>query len=263
MRFAIFPLMALAFASPAKAERDFCGDRPGLDTPPCTLEAGRLQIEIGIGDWVLDRQAATRTDTIATGDLLLRFGLNDSTEAQIGWTAYGHVRERDRISGTVDRLSGIGDVTVAVRHNLKNPDGSGLSIAVQPYATLPAGNSAIGAGDWGAGLLMPVTLDLTDDIHLGLTPGIDAAVDSDRSGRHLSFGSVASVAFDISDAVGTTVELAAFRDEDPHGHSTQALAAISFAWQADENLQFDIGANAGLNRDTPDIELYFGLSRRF
>jgi hypothetical protein len=32
---------------------------------------------------------------------------------------------------------------------------------------------------------------------------------------------------------------------------------------AKNNLQFDIGGVAGLNRDAPDLELYVGMSRRF
>lgn len=264
-RATVLPLLALGIAcsAPAAAERDFCADRPGMDTPACTLEPGRVQIELGIGDWTLDRTTTTRTDTISLGDALLRVGLDDRTEAQIGWTAYGFSREKDRIGGSRDRVSGVGDVTLAIRRNLTNPDGSGLAMALEPYVTLPAGNAAIGAGDWGAGLIVPVTLDLSDAVNVGVTPEIDAAVDADRSGRHLAFGSVVSLNLAISDAVSTTIELAAFRDQDPDGHNTQSLAGLSFGWQPGKDVQFDIGANAGLNRDTPDIELYVGLSRRF
>lgn len=255
--------MALGLASPAFAERDFCADRPGLGSPPCTLEPGRMQLEIGLGDWTRDTQGPTRTDTIAAGDALLRIGLDDTTEAQIGWTAYGHVRERDRVSGTVERMSGVGDISLALHRNLLNPDGSSFSVALQPYATLPTGNAAIGAGDWGAGLLVPANYDLSDNVHLGLTPQIEAAVDGDRNGRHLYFGAAAGVSMDIGENLGATFELAAYRDRDPDGHSTQAMAGLSLGWQVQDETQLDIGANAGLNRDTPDVELYFGISRRF
>lgn len=261
VRWLILPGILLMTA-PAAA-RDLCPDRPGLGTPACTLDPGRVQIEIGMMDWTLDRQPGSRTDTIIAGDTLLRIGIDGRTEAQIGWTAFGYVRTRDRLTGAIDRSDGTGDATLAIRRSLAHPDGSGLSIAVQPYVTLPTGGSAIGAGDWGAGLIAPVSYDLSGGLQLALTPQIAAAVDSDGDGRHLLYGSVVGLGFDLSDGVGATVELAAYRDRDPAGHSTQALAGLSIGWQPGDDTQFDVGTNIGLNRDTPDIELYFGITRRF
>ena len=263
MRRLILPAILLVTAAAPATARDLCPDRPGLGTPACTLDPGRIQVEIGMMDWTLDRQPDSRTDTILAGDTLLRIGIDQQTEAQIGWTAYGHVRTRDRMTGAVDRADGTGDVTLAIRRNLANPDGSGLAIALQPYVTLPIGGSAIGAGDWGAGLIAPVSYDLAGGLQLALTPQVAAAVDSDGNGRHLMYGSVLGLGFDLSDAVGATVELAAYRDSDPAGHTTQALAGLSFGWQPGDDSQLDAGVNLGLNRDTPDIELYFGITRRF
>ncbi len=258
-------LLGVIAASPAVAGegRDLCPDRPGIGTPACTLDPGRVQIEAGIGDWTMDRQADSRTDTVSAGDFLLRVGLGEHIEAQLGWTAFGHVRTRDRATGAVDKASGAGDVTLAVRRNLARPDGGGFAIAVQPYATLPAGGHAIGAGDWGAGLLVPLSYDLSDRFQIALTPEIDAAVDEDRDGRHLSYGTAAGLGVAMSEAVSATIEMAAYRDRDPAGHSTQLLAGLSFALQSGEDMQFDAGANAGLNHATPDIELYLGITRRF
>jgi len=109
----------------ATRSRDLCPDRPGLGTPACALDAGRLVIELGLGDWTRDKAGSVRTDAITTGDALVRFGLNDSLEAQIGWTAYGHVRTRDSATGFVDKASGTGDVTMALRQNLKTQTARG------------------------------------------------------------------------------------------------------------------------------------------
>jgi hypothetical protein len=63
--------------------------------------------------------------------------------------------------------------------------------------------------------------------------------------------------------VSGTLELQAVRDDDPAGHATEALAGLSFAWQPKSNLQLDMGAVAGLNHASPDVELYLGIARRF
>lgn len=258
-------LAALAFASPALGQEDrraLCPDRPGLGTPACTLDAGATMLEIGIADWTLDRNADSRTDSVAFGDALFRAGLTPSLEVQLGWTMLGHVRERDRTTGDVARWTRTGDVTLALRQNLRNPDGSGFSAALMPYATLPVGGRGVGAGDWGAGLIVPVSVEL-GAVSLGLSPHVDAAVDADGDGRHLAYGSVVGLGFGISDDIAMAAEISLSRDRDPGDGTTEALAGLSAGWQADADSQWDIGANLGLNRDSPDVELYFGFARRF
>ena len=244
-------IAALASAAPALAAeaRDLCPDRPGLGTPACTVEAGQLVFELGLGDWTREDDGPERTDTILAGEGLLRVGLTSTLEAQIGWTTIGHVRERDAMAGTVEGRT-------------RNPDGSGFSIAAMPYASLPTGGSGVGAGDWGAGLLVPVSID-AGSVSIGLTPHIDAAVDGDGNRRHLAYGTVAGIGFDLSDAVSTAAELSVTRDRDPAGRSTELLAGLSAGWQPDDDSQWDIGANLGLNRDSPDFQLYAGYVRRF
>ncbi|MCM8730095.1 transporter [Hephaestia sp. GCM10023244] len=254
-----------AIATPARAgdepARAFCSDRPGLGTPACTLDPGRFQLELGLGDWTRDRDAGSRTDTVAAGDVLLRWGAGDHTEIQLGWTAFGHVNVRS--GGLSADESSVGDVTIAVRRNLRNPDGSGTSLAVMPYVTLPTGGDAIGAGDVGVGLLAPMAFDPGGAISFALTPSVAAAVDEDRNGRHLAYGGVVGLGFSLSDAVGASLEAAVVRDNDPAGHSTEALAGVSLGWMASPDLQVDMGTNLGLNNASNDVQLYVGLSRRF
>jgi hypothetical protein len=104
---------------------------------------------------------------------------------------------------------------------------------------------------------------LSDSISLDLTPELDAAVDQDGNGRHLAYSSTAGLSFAASKAVTLTGELQALRDNDPDKHTSQALAALSLAWMASDDLQFDMLGAAGLNQDTPDARVYAGVSRRF
>jgi Putative MetA-pathway of phenol degradation len=247
----------------AEALRDFCPDRPGLGTPPCTIDAGHFDVELGLADRTLDRSAGSRTETIEAGQLLVRIGLTDSLEGQVGWTAFGHVRARDRATGAVESASGIGDISIALRQNLVNPDGSSFSVALMPFATFPTGNAVLGAGDWTAGLLIPASYDLGGGVQVGLTAQAEAAADQDRSGRHLAYGGVAGLSLPLSDALGATFEIAATRDEDPSGNATEWLLGLSTGWMAGEALQLDAGANFGLNAAAADVQVYLGMSRRF
>jgi hypothetical protein len=254
---------ATLFATGTKAQdvRDFCPDRPGLGTPACTLEQGRLAAELGLIDWTLDRPDGNRTDTIAAGDLLVRYGVSDRLEVQLGWTAFGHVR--DRFIGLVEKSAGPGDVLVAVRRNLRNPDGSGFAVALMPFVTLPTGGSTLGVGDWGAGLLLPISSELAAGFQLGFTGSIEAAVDEDGDGRHLAYGGVMGLDVPVGNNLSATFELSAQRDEDVSGTKAELLGGLSAAWSPGSSLQLDVGANIGMNRDAPDVQLYLGVARPF
>jgi hypothetical protein len=258
-------LFGIALASLSGAamaqDREYCPDRPGIDTPACTIAPGKMSVETSIADWTRDPGWSSREDSILFGDTLVRIGVSDSIEARIGWTPFGHDRMRD--SNGIDTVNGVGDVSLGMKANLHNPDGAGLSVSVLPFVTLPVGRPSIGAGDWGAGFLVPVTYEISDTVSLDLTPEIDAAVDQDGNGRHLAYSSTAGLAIKLDKAFTLTGEMQALRDDDPQQHETQAVAALSLAWMANDNLQFDIFGAAGLNANTPDARLYAGISRRF
>jgi hypothetical protein len=262
----IVVLAVLLIAAPAMADdtlRDLCAERPGLDTPACTVDPGHVQIEVGVADWTLDKQADSRTDTILSADISARYGIGDNTEIRLGLTSYGHVRTRDRATGAVSKVSGIGDVTVGLKQNLASPSGDGFSVALLPYATLPTGKTGVGAGAWGAGLLIPLSYDLTEKLTLEMTPEVDAAVDSDGQGRHAAYGSAAGLGVKLSQKWNMSAEAQVIRDRDPAGHRTLALAGAYVAYQPKDRVQLDLGAQAGLNRASPDVELYFGVSEKF
>ena len=264
MRLGLAIGLLVVVATPAFAEdRDYCPARPGLGTPACTISPGRVSVEIGLADWTLQQDSSQRTDTVLLGDTLVRIGLTDTIEAQIGWTPYGHVRTRDKGTGTIDSAGAIGDALLGFKINLHHPDGSGLSAAIQPFVTVPIGRSPLGAGDWGGGVVAPVDYALNDTLSLQFTPEVDAAVDQDGNGRHFAASGTVGLGVALSKTVSGTIEIQALRDEDPSGKTNQALASVSLGWMPGKDWQFDVGAVAGLNRAAPDAEVYFGVSRRF
>lgn len=242
--------------------RDFCVDRPGLGTPACTIDAQHVAVELGLVDWSVDRSAGGRTDSIALSDILIRYGLSNSLEAQIGWQGLGVVRQR-KSSGAVDHSTGTGDVRIALRQSLINPDGSGLSLAVMPFFTIPIGRSGIGENDWSAGVLLPVSFELSDELQVAFTGEIEHAADEQGSSHHLAYGGTVGIEAPLTDDLSGTFELAAKRNDERSQPSTQFLTGASAAWLISPSFQLDAGINLGLNRSTSDLELYVGLAKRF
>jgi len=263
------PLLAIAVlllsgSAQAGTLRELCPDRPGKATPACTLDPGHVEYETSIMDWTHDRAGGIREDSVLVADSLLRIGLNMDTEAQIGWTAWGHVRSRD--ARGIDTMSGVGDITLSIRHNLRNPEGNGTSLALQPFLSLPTGGRAVGTGDWGAGVTLPVNFSLPHALQLGVVPTVEAAVDTDGKGRHFAYEVATALTAPLGNSnLSTSIELWTLRDDDPSGHSSQYSLDFAGIWQPRQlaNVQLDLGADLGLNHNTPDLELIGGVAVRF
>ena len=262
MRHWLVILAALAAStSPAAAEqRNFCAERPGQTTPPCTLSPGTFMIETGLIDWSRLTDDSGVTDTTFVGSSLIRAGVTDRLELQVGWLPYGHVRAVDSATRTAHSSAGSGDVSIGFVYG--SASGAG-PVALQGFVTLPAGGSTIGAGDWGAGLRLPIQIELGHGVQASLTPEVDAAVNASGDGRHMAYGGATGLGVPLAASLSLSIDLAAFRNDDPGGATTIATAGQSLAWQAGKSLQFDLGAAEGLNRSSPRARLYAGIAKRF
>ncbi|WP_295635345.1 transporter [Novosphingobium sp.] len=259
MHFRLAALAMLLLSVPAYAEdRDFCADRPGFDTPPCTLAPGVVMVETGLAAIAHTSGGGAIDDTLTFGDTLIRVGVAQSAEIEVGLTSY--IRDRQRDASGISTTRGVGDMVVAVRRGIAGPNGP---VALHAYVTLPTGKAGIGAGDWGAGLIVPMQFDLGQKFQLALSPEIDAAVNASGRGRHVQYGSAISLSHPLSKALGLTGELAAFRNEEPTGHETVAQAAASLAWQVAKEWQLDFEGDAGLSKAAPDYQFKLGFAHRF
>lgn len=266
LRCAIATLLFMPVAALAQAGgggRDLCPDRPGLNTPACTVDAGRVQAEISLADWARDSAGGVRSDDLLLGDLLVRIGVSDSAEVRVGWAAYGHQSIRDRNAGTRTSDSGAGELTFGVKYNLANPDGGSTSIGILPSVTIPTGSGPLDSGDWSASVQLPVSFDLGGGVSFGLTPELAAAADADGDGRHGAYALTGGFGFSPIDNLAVAVEAQVARDDDPSGASTASIAGIALGYQTGENSQIDIGSQFGLNANAADVEIYVGITRRF
>lgn len=249
-----------AAPTPALADEDprFCPTRPSIGGSSCTTEPGHVHVESSFLDWQRDDQTDQRDDRIVAADLLTRVGVGKDTELQLGWTAYGRDRTRDKTRGAIDTVTGTGDVTLAIREHLTGQEGKPFSAGVQAFVTAPTGRYPIGAGTWATGVIVPVQYDLTKALAVSFTGETDAAANQSGDGRHLAYSGITGARYKLTEQVTATAELSLERDDDPEGHETRALAALSAAWRPTKTLQFDVLAIAGLNHASPDARLVTG-----
>jgi hypothetical protein len=246
-----------ATAAQAQDLRDFCAERPGKATPPCILDAGRLQLEVGLADGAFERSHGAHEDIYSLGASELRFGLTRRVEVEAGWAPLivDHVRG-------AGRTTGVGDAMLGLRGALTDPDKDGLAVSAQGFVTLPTATRGLGAGGWTGGVRLPVSAPLGKAADLGLTPEVDVVRDGDGHGAHAAFQGTVALGHSFGDtALG--VELWGQEDEDPAGHTWESSFDLTAAHMIGKDAQLDAGVNLGLNRATPDVEVYAGIARRF
>ena len=254
-------LIAALAAAPAHAQdRSFCAERPGMGKPACTVGPGQAIFEVTA--FALDHIAGPdgAYDSEALADTLLRLGLDGSTELQLGLTSYVRTLAPDPVSpGSRFHASGIGDSYLAVRHSLS---GAGPMAALEGYVSLPTGARAVSAGTWGAGIVVPINLPSIAGMAVSLTPEIDAVPNASGHGRHLAYGSVLGVSGELVRNLGGSLEIAGDQDDAPQGGSFNSKIAGSLAWQASDNLQFNIEVDVSLIAPAPRTLSMVGFALR-
>ncbi|KAK0331374.1 hypothetical protein LTR94_029190, partial [Friedmanniomyces endolithicus] len=113
------------------------------------------------------------------------------------------------------------------------------------------------------GLAALINVALAGGYSLTFGPELDVLKDSDGDDRHLALINVINIAKPIKDKVTVAAELWSSVNFDPVETVEQYSADVAAAYLLTQTVQFDVGANFGLNDATPEMQVYFGVSRRF
>ena len=253
-------LLAISAAGAARAqEAPICTDRPAKANVVCTVPAGRVQVEMsGIG-WSLTDPGGARTELLTFGASVVKLGLNERSDLQIGFTPYAELRTPN---GSQRRASGIGDVVVRYKHGLTGP-GAPVQVAAIPFVKLPTAANGLGNGRLEGGMAVPISFGLPGSATMTLGPELDVLADADGNGRHLALVNILNVSGPIGSRLTLAGEIWTNLNFDPDGTIEQASLDVAVAYAVSNDLQLDIGANIGLTRETPDVETYVGVSVRF
>jgi hypothetical protein len=253
--------LALIASGAAAADDPICADRPGKSTPTCTVAPRHWQVETGLADWSLQKAADERETGLVVGETMLRLGLTSRSEIQVDVTPWQ--RTSEHAGGVRNHASGVGDVNILYLHRLTT-DAAPVQVAILPAVKIPTAKHALDNGKLEAGLLLPVDYQIgKSPFSLNLTPELDWAADADGRGHHAAMVQVASLGWQASERFSVSAELWGQWDWDPSGVVRQASADASVAYVLTKDVQIDGGANFGLNRATPNVELYAGIAKRF
>lgn len=248
-------------ASVAADQQPICADRPGKATATCTVPDGHWQLETGIADWSLQKSGGERDTSLVLGETVIKYGLTGSSNIEVDVTPWQ--RAGSRVGAFHDSASGIGDLGLIYKQRLTSSDAP-LQVSAMPVVKVPTAKHSLGNGKWEAGLLAPIAYSIPKTpLSIGLTPEIDWAADADGHGHHAAMVQVVSLGWAATGKLNLSAELWRQWDWDPSGTTREASADGAVAYLLSRRVQLDAGANFGLNRTTPDVELYAGFAEIF
>ncbi|HLY56821.1 MAG TPA: transporter [Stellaceae bacterium] len=247
--------------TPDSQLRPFSSDRPGKAESPISLDAGRFQVESEVVSWVYDRTGTTSLSALEVAAPVLKLGLTDSVDAEIGLSLYQHVRGRS--AGTTSTAEGFGDMTLAAKINLFGNDGGDSAMALIPSIVLPTSAPGLGNSTVSYSLAAPFNQALPGDWTFALQPTLAVAENAANTGSHTEIsGSVGFSHSVLAETVTGSLELFGLVSSE-RGARAYATFDPSLAWLVGPNLQLDAGVYIGLNAAAPDWNPYVGISYRY
>ncbi len=243
--------------------RAFCAARPAQAPLPCTVDRGHFQLETDLVSATYDRSGGAVTDSYLFTNPTLKLGIADRTDVEVNIAPYEEVRTHEPGAPSSQTLYGPGDLIVRLKQNFFGDYRGPLALAVEPFVKVPTARAGIGNGAWEGGVVLPAAAAMGKSIILNLSPEVDIAKDMFGGGVHLAPVEIINVTWSLPKNLTLSTELYAREDQDPKGVVTQCSADLGLSLGLRDDLELDVGTNLGLNPQTPAVQGYIGMAKRF
>jgi len=246
----ILLMLAVFCAVPAFAAHPLITDDAG------TQGKGGWQLELN-GEYSHDNQNSVSESEFQIA-ATLTYGVTDNIDLAIGLP---YLRLRSKEAGETVSASGFSDIPVYAKWRFYEKDG--LSIALKPGITLPAGDEGkeLGGGKVTCSIFMITTKEAKPwafHLNLGYIRN-DNAVDEVKDLWHASLASEFEAAKGLRLVANVGIEHT--REQDSNVHPAFLLGGLIYSISKD--LDIDVGIKGGLNRAEPDYTLMAGTTWRF
>lgn len=237
--------------------REMTTDRPDATESPFTVDPGHVQLEMDVVSYGRDRLEGTRTEEWEAAPFNVRVGLGRASEVGIFVTPFRHVAET-LPNGTRTKRSGVGDIMLRAKWNLRGNDGGNFAWGVMADLKAPTARDGLGNDEWEGAVTFPLAFELGGGWGGGAMTAIEIVFTD--AGRHEAiWANTFTVGRDITETVGGFLELTSAAGDGAHVATFNA----GLTRRLSENAQLDCGVNVGITRTAPDLLFFAGLSRRF
>lgn len=272
-----FPTVALAQSAPdsaapastsqtaqasAPAEAPICTDRPTKSNGACTADPGTFQLEADLLNVTFQRLDGVKTDTWLTFNPTLKYGLSKTLDVEVN-IAPVEVVKIDAGPNSDHTYTGVSDLFFRVKWEFLNTTGGVWQAALIPYIKVPTARIPIGNGEVEGGVFLPLSYKINNTFSLTAQSEADDFLNASGRGYHANVAQTLSLAVSLPKNWTVFGELWGDWNFDPAGEVNQYSADIAAAVLITPRLQLDGGVNIGLNRATPGVNVYVGISRKF
>jgi len=257
-------LLLLACSAPcAHAQSDdndaISADRPNVANSSQVVGGGRVQLEIGV-NWDRQRNDDLHVHTLST-PALLRIGVGDTTELRIETDGRSIGHEVDQATGARTTSAGWNATSIGFKWHFADGEGVYPALGLIGNVMLPTGSGALRTKGLLPQVALPAEWDLPDDWSLAVTSG--AGIDLDDRGARYRYGILAaSLGKKLTEHADGFFEVAAPQIASASHGGNQVQVDLGLSWRLNRNCQVDAMVVHGLNKNTPDLSLAFGLSVR-
>lgn len=237
---------SLLFSARLHAQEAIAFDRPGMGFSTSTLPRGGVAWEQGFPDLEISHDGNMQS-RLLMADTLLRVGLTDTLELQVGTDGYGWLSADNGVHAL--HAQGMGNTNLGLKQALPAPRDE-VSLALLAGVTLPTGHSPIGGGNRAYTLGISAEWDLGQDRSLGLY--IDRGFAGDRGwllAPSYGFALCEHWAGYVEAGVGT-------------GDREGRMLGVGATWQPRPRVQFDLSVLHGQS-GAPDWQGGLGVSVYF
>ena len=245
--------------TPRRYMRPMVPDRPGITESPYSVDAGHFQYETDALRLLTRREGSTHGHDWYVNHALIKIGLSDRSDLQVGVDSYTDTRNYDEADpGQTQVARGLGDVAVRFKHTLVGDDDSRWALGLIGYVQLPTGGlRGDGAVEYGA--VLPVIYQITKPWSIGGQVATEVYWDRDVKSRYLQLTPTFTTDYQFSKLFQVFAELVGYWDV----RQTTWRSSINTGVQLDlsDNVQLDFGTHQPITHSV-DREYFLGLSFR-
>lgn len=249
-------VLPLLLAAGSAAAHVIWADRPGVSTPPTVVTPGTVQFEGGLQ---VERETHDAPDTVSytLPDATLRIGLLRDLELRVESDGFV-VLDREGAPNQVDGS----DLVLAAKWHLRDQAGLLPAFGLLPALSLPTGGDAVTSdgfdpslGLLGAWALAERWTLMANLVFAASTQGVD------DSRRIFQLGPSVSLEWELASRWNGFVEYYGAVKTGSVSDQHSVDGGLSFL--ADDHLQLDVSAGAGLDAAAPDWFVSTGLAWHF
>lgn len=244
----------------------FSPERPTKVSSPCTVDAGHFQYETDFFNYTHTNYAGAGTQSYETFDPTIKPGITNWMDFEVVTGCYQNTTTYANLDGSLIASGrGYGDTFFKAKFSLLGNDGGTFALAVIPYVKAPASAPVVSNGHVEGGVIVPLQIALPEDFSLVLQTEYDVLKNANDNQQHANLTDIITLSGPlpfISKDLTLSVEFYSAVGTDAFIKLVYTFD-VGLGYLIFSNMQLDVGANFGVTRASPDLNVYTGFSVRF